>query len=461
MWRCGGSKVAAQREGTEAARESFDSYVHVLFYSGLISCQRASMRKPATIERLYLDFDGFFAAVEQQADPRLRDRPVGIVPFEGTEYTCVIACSKEAKAQGARNVMTVAEAKRVCPDMVLVPQKPDLYRRAHNALLSEISAVIPVAAVKSIDELTCDLSGTDIADPEGLARRIKARIRDHIGAFVTCSIGFAANRQLAKIAGKMDKPDGVTVWRPEIMPAPLLPLPFDDIPGIGPRMERRLTRAGVHGMAGLLALQPKQMRALWGNVTGERLWYALHGYDVKTPISGRGMFGHGRVLPPEMRGIEHAREFSRLLLVKAARRMRRARFFAGRLWLWLATRQGRDDGRWFGQRPLPVVQDDQACLSALEALWRAARSALPANIRIVRIGVTLLELWPAGARQLDLLLDDDLERRRWEAVTAAIDGLNARFGRTVLSVGPWTPPPGGNAGGKISYTRIPSAEDFW
>jgi len=415
------------------------------------------MRKPDTIERLYLDFDGFFASVEQQARPRLRGRPVGIVPFAGTRSTCVIACSKEAKARGVKNVMAVAEALRICPDMVLAPQSPDLYRRAHNALLSEIAAVIPIAAVKSIDELTCDLESRDIRDPEGLASRIKRRIRDHVGPYITCSIGFAANRQLAKIAGKMNKPDGVTIWRPQDMPGPLLPVPFAKIPGIGSRMERRLALAGVFDTAGLLALQPKQMRKLWNNVTGERLWYALHGYDVKTPPSRRGMFGHGRVLPPALRSMAHARVFSRLLLVKAARRMRRAGFLAGRLWLWLAMRED----RWFGQWTLPAVRDDRACLVALETLWTQARRALPESARIIRIGVTLLDLSPASERQLDLFLNDDRERRRWETLSAAMDRLNARYGKTVLSIGPWTPPPGGHAGGKISYTRIPQAEDFW
>lgn len=415
------------------------------------------MRKPDTIERLYLDFDGFFASVEQQARPGLRGRPVGVVPFAGTRHTCVIACSKEAKARGVKNVMPVAEALRVCPDLVLAPQSPDLYRRAHNALLSEIAAVIPIAAVKSIDELTCDLEPPDIRDPEGLAGRIKRRIRDHVGPYITCSIGFAANRQLAKIAGKMNKPDGVTIWRPEDMPGPLLPLPLSGIPGIGSRMEQRLARAGVFDTAGLLALQPKQMRKLWNNVTGERLWYALHGYDVKAPPSQRGMFGHGRVLPPALRDMEHARGFSRLLLVKAARRMRRAGFFAGRLWLWLAMR----DDRWFGQWTLPAVRDDRACLTALETLWAQARRELPASARIIQIGVTLLDLSPASERQLDLFLDDDRERQRWETLSAAMDRLNARYGKTVLSIGPWTPPPGGHAGGKISYTRIPRAEDFW
>ena len=203
------------------------------------------MRRPGTIERLYLDFDGFFASVEQQVRPRLRGRPVGVVPFASTSHTCVIACSKEAKRHGVTNVMPVLEARQKCPEIVLVPQNPDIYRRAHHALLAEISAVIPVDAVKSIDELTCRLEPADRAAPRALAARIKARIRDNIGPCVTCSIGFAANRQLAKMAGKIDKPDGVTIWCPEDMPAPLFKLPLRDVPWTGKRILRRPQAADV------------------------------------------------------------------------------------------------------------------------------------------------------------------------------------------------------------------------
>ena len=281
------------------------------------------MRRPLDIERLYIDCDGFFASVEQQVHPHLRGKPVGVVPFKDATHTCVIACSREAKLRGVKNVMGLEEARECCPDIIFVPQSPDLYRRAHNALLSEITAVIPIDAVKSIDEITCRVSPSERGDPRALGLKIKKRIADNIGPFITCSIGFAANRQLAKMASKSSKPNGNMAWHPDEMPGPLLKLTLRDIPGIGARMEQRLARYGITSMAELLATQPKHMRKLWGNVTGERLWYALHGYDVQAPPSGRGMYGHGRVLPPDHRTAEHAKSASRLLLVKAARRMRR------------------------------------------------------------------------------------------------------------------------------------------
>lgn len=422
------------------------------------------MRKPNEIERLYLDFDGFFASVEQQARPHLRGKPVGVVPFADAVHTCVIACSREAKRFGVKNVMPIAEARERCPDIILVPQSPDLYRRAHNALLSEITAVIPIDAVKSIDEMTCRLDIGERGDPQALGLRIKARIAKHIGPFITCSIGYAANRQLAKMACKVGKKltptgygDGNLVWHPRDMPGPLLSLQLSDIPGVGERMTQRLLRFGIVNMEQLLATQPKQMRQLWGNVTGERLWYALHGYDVQAQPSERGMYGHGRVLPPGFRKIDDARAASRLLLTKAARRMRRDGFNAGRLWLWLNIR----DNAWQRTAWLPAVRDDSAVLSTLETLWIHARNELPRSTSVLRIGVTLLDLTRADERQLDLLLNDDPARKRMESVTDAIDKLNSKYGRTLVSIGPWSPPPGGYAGGKISYTRIPRAEDFW
>ena len=414
------------------------------------------MRKPEQVEHLYLDFDGFFASVEQLRDPSLRGRPVGVIPYEGGR-TCIIACSREAKAQGVKNIMLVEDARKLCRDLVLVPQRPDLYRRAHNALVSEIASVVPIDQIKSIDELACRLAPDQRDDPAGLGQQIKRAIRYNIGATITCSIGFAANRHLAKIAGGTQKPDGMTIWHPDAMPGRLIRLPLQDIPGIGQSMYRRLGRAGIVDVETLLATQPKQLRAIWGNVTGERMWYALHGYAIEPPATQRGMFGHARVLPPDERGLEDARIIARLLLTKAARRVRRGGYYCSTLMLWL---RGYEQG-WGDVMTLPQVNDDQAVLQALTTLWSRVVSAIPRRTKIMRVGVTLGELTPANSRQLDYLLADDAHRQKWEAIGQAMDGLNGKYGRTVVSLGPWQSPNGGNVGGKISFTRIPAGEDFW
>jgi DNA polymerase-4 len=369
----------------------------------------------------------------------------------------VIACSREAKAKGVKNIMAVEDARRICPEIILVPQSPDLYRRAHNTLLAEIGSVIPIDAVKSIDELTCRLDDGQRNDPRLLAKRLKDTIAANVGPYITCSIGFAANRQLAKMAGKLDKPNGVTIWHPANMPAPLFQVPMGDIPGIGNNMRFKLLKAGIRSTEALYNTAPKHMRKLWNNVTGERLWYALHGYDIQAPESKRGMFGHGRVLPPENRSLAGAREICRLLLIKAARRLRRENYYCSGLWLWLSLR----NASWTSKRSLPIVNDDQALLSGLDAMWAEVALAYPKGTTVFRVGVTLYGLSPNGQRQLDMFNDDDKDRQRWERLNTAMDGLNAKYGKTVASLGLWNPPKGGHVGGKISYTRIPSAEDFW
>ena len=421
------------------------------------------MRYAERLESLYLDFDGFFASVMQQAMPNLRGKPVGVIPFDmkNAASTTVIACSKEAKAYGCQNVMRVPEARQICPEIVLVPQRPDLFRRAHMALLNEIEMEVPIGAVKSIDEFYCLLTEREAANPHALASRLKARISKNIGPYITCSIGFAQNPLLAKMACKMDKPDGVTVWQPESRRERLSPLPIDEVPGVGSRMLKRLYKAKLYTMTDLLDTQPKQMRALWKNVTGERLWYALHGYALRARPTSRGMYGHGRVLAPEWRALPKAENCSRLLVIRAARRMRRDGWAASRVIVWLDFYMGRNKGGWVEGEDLPAVSDDKACLDALKAIWQRIHAKLPKKTRAIRVGVTLMDLSQISERQLDFLYDDDRERQRWETLTNIKDILNRRYGKRVLEIGAYETPPGGWAGSKIAYTRIPSAEDFY
>lgn len=137
--------------------------------------------------------------------------------------------------------------------------------------------------------------------------------------------------------------------------------------------------------------------------------------------------------------------------------MRRDRWYSKRLTVWIATYQG----GWAGERALPLVNDDHACLSAMSLLWDKAKDEVGAGAQLARIGVTLMDLVPANERQLDLLNRDDEERQRWEALTGAVDHLNRRFGQRVVTMGSWASPKGGNVGGKIAFSRIPDAEDFW
>ena len=111
------------------------------------------MRLPDQLERLYMDFDSFFASVEQQDDPALRGRPVGVIPLD-TDGTSLIAASKEAKAAGATRGVSVREARQLCPGIALRTARHDRYVMVHNAILASVGAILPIRKVWSVDELS-------------------------------------------------------------------------------------------------------------------------------------------------------------------------------------------------------------------------------------------------------------------------------------------------------------------
>jgi DNA polymerase-4 len=414
------------------------------------------MRKPAGLERLYVDFDSFFASAEQHLQPHLRGRPVGIIPVD-SEHTGLIAVSREAKALGIKRGAYVRDVRRQCPGLVLVTARHERYVELHRTILHVIDGIVPIKAVCSIDEVVCALLPSEQAEGLALGRRVKEAIATRIGPTLTCSVGLGPNDLLAKIAAEMHKPDGLVAIHPNDLPRALLSLDLTDIPGIARGNAARLARAGVADMAALLRLQPKELRRLWGSVEGERMWMGLHGYTVERPETQRRMFGHGRVLPADWRHLNGAYAAARVLLVKASRRMRRAGFSARALALWLTDR---NSAGWYGEERFMPTWDDPSLLAALSHLFLHAEREDMRRSRSVH--VTLHDLVPLKDIEEDLFghTAEAQLKRRMEYLSVIADRLNTSHGQTLLHFGPWVDIPGGYAGAKIAFNRIPDAEDF-
>ena len=411
------------------------------------------MRRPTKPKRLYIDFDGFFASCEEQADPGLHGRPVGVIPFAGARNSCVIAANAAAKRFGVTTGTGIDEARRLCPRITLAPQRPDLYVRTHHRVVAAVLSVLPVDVVCSIDELAAVLGERD--RPEEVAGRIKRRIRRAVGERITCSIGCAPNRWLAKIAADLDKPDGLTVLFPDDLPGPLLDLGLDALPGVGGRMRARLKRGGMATVEDVWNSSPGRLRSLWGNVNGARFWYALHGYAVEPPVTKRGSIGHSRVLPPGERSVQLARPMARQLVVKAARRLRREGLLARRL---ILSTDFFNAPAWTASTVVARANDDLTCLDALSALW-AALARARGRATLFRITVSFDRFIPSDEAQLELPFENPDEKRRLGRLNAAVDSINGRYARTLVGYGGCAPP-GGYAGAKIAYGRIPRLEDF-
>lgn len=198
---------------------------------------------------LTIDFNSFFASVEQQERPELRGKPVGIVPVLA-ETTGCIAVSLEAKAAGLTRNARVADARRICPGIVIVEARPEVYINYHRRLAAVIAPHVAETKMQSIDEVTAKLHAfLNRAQAETLAREIKADITRQVGPLLRSSIGIAPTWLLAKVASDMQKPDGLVILEEADIPAKLLHLKPGDIAGIGPNIQRRLEGHGITTMA--------------------------------------------------------------------------------------------------------------------------------------------------------------------------------------------------------------------
>src|ERR1700733_12891319 len=195
---------------------------------------------------LFVDLNSYFASCEQQERPELRNRPVAVVPMMA-DTTCCIAASYEAKAHGVKTGTIVADAKRMCPNIVLVEARHEVYVDYHHRIVDAVESCLPVTAVMSIDEMACRLMGRErplLAALE-LGRKVKARIQEQVGPFLRSSVGLATSRYLAKVASDIEKPDGLVALPLDVLPEALRRLTLRDLPGIGAKTEKRLNEKGI------------------------------------------------------------------------------------------------------------------------------------------------------------------------------------------------------------------------
>lgn len=380
------------------------------------------------LRALYVDFNSYFASVEQQLRPGLRGRPVGVLPVLA-ETTCCIAASYEAKAFGVKTGTPVYEARKLCPDIVLVAARPPLYVEMHHRLVAAVESCTPVGRVLSIDEMVCPLMGGEQQCDRALAlaARIKATIAAQVGAHLRSSIGIAPNTFLAKLASNMQKPDGCTVIEAAELPQVLHKLRLRDIKGIGQAMESRLRRHGIETVAQLCAANAATLRAAWGSIEGERLHAKLRGAEIATAATRRASVSHSHVLPPDMRDAAAACSVLHRLLQKAATRLRSYGLIAGNLHLRLTYR---DDQVWRADQHVDRTADTRVFLHAFELLWRR-RPARKAPL--LAVGIALTNLDDAAHRTRDLFGDDGDDGAG--ALDSVIDAINRRYGKHALYFG--------------------------
>lgn len=376
---------------------------------------------------LFVDMNAYFASVEQHDDPRLRGLPVAVVPVEARTSSC-IAVNYLAKKFGVRVGSPVWEAQKLCPGIRCVPAHPERYVEVHKEIVRAVGRCIPVSKVMSIDEMACALMGDERepAKAEAIARSIKVEMRHSLGEVLTCSIGIGPNVMLAKVAGDLQKPDGLTVIRPDELPERLYSLKITDFPGIGPRMEKRFHRYGVTTTRQLMQLTQPALAVVWGSkVHAERWFHLLRGEDVPDVPTRRRTVGHSHVLPPAQRTPEGSRGVMVRLIHKACARLRSIGYWAGAMAIGVKYADG---VRWHTARKLPHCQDTLQWLLAFGDMW----DERPADVGPpMQVWMTLTDLVPAAAATPSLIP----EEQQATALSHAMDAINRKFGKHAVRFG--------------------------
>ncbi|HCW52080.1 MAG TPA: DNA polymerase IV [Clostridiales bacterium] len=371
---------------------------------------------------LHVDMDAFFASVEQVLDPTLAGRPV-IVCGRAEERGVVSAASYEARRYGVRSAMPTAQAKRLCPEGVFVSANHRAYREYSRRVLGVLKRFTPLFEQTSVDEAYLDITGCEklLGGPVAAARKVKEAVRAETG--LTCSVGVAPNRLLAKMGSEMQKPDGLTLIRVEDVPGLIWPLPVGRLHGVGPRTAARLRALGLQTI-GDLARYPVDLLVREFGVAGRHLHDAANGRD-ETPVTPPDEAGAPKSLSRETtfsRDVDDAEELERALLALSedvASRLRREGY-RGRT-VTVKIRRA-DFSTVTRSRTLGTPTD------LTEEIYEAARSAFASwwrpsvRIRLLGVGVTNLETGGDGPRTL---FDP---REKLQRVSRAVDRIRNRYG---------------------------------
>ncbi len=383
-------------------------------------CEHESVPGEATI--LHADLDAFYASVEQRDDPRLRGRPV--IVGAGV----VLAASYEAKARGVRTAMGGRQARRLCPQAVVVSPRMSAYSEASKAVFEVFRHTTPLVEGLSIDEAFLDVGGLRRVSgtPTEIAVRLRREVRERVGLPIT--VGVARTKFLAKVASTVAKPDGLLVVPPDAELAFLHPLPVERLWGVGPvsaskLRDRRIVTVGTVAHVGQAALV-----SILGPALGRHLHALAHNRDPRPVQVGRRRrsMGAQRALGRTPRSPDAIDAALAGLVDRVTRRMRAA----GRTGRTVVLRMRFDDFcRATRSHTLPrATANSQAILHTARSLLHTAGPMIEQR-GLTLVGVAVANLDDDGALQLPLPFDHygsgDLD--------AALDALRDRFGSAAVT----------------------------
>jgi DNA polymerase IV len=371
---------------------------------------------------LHADLDAFYAAVEQRDDRRLRGRPV--IVGAGV----VLAASYEAKAYGVRTAMGGAQARRLCPQAVVVAPRMSAYAEASKAVYRVFEDTTPLVEGLSIDEAFLDVRGLErlSGSPIQIAARLRRAVRERVGLPIT--VGVARTKFLAKVASGVAKPDGLLVVPPPDELSFLHPLPVERLWGVGPVTARKLHDRGINTVGQVAWLDEDELMSMLGRGAGRHLYALAHNRDPRSVKVGRRRrsIGSQCALGRSPKSPESVNATLAALVDRVTRRMRTA----GRAGRTVVLRLRFDDySRVTRSYTLPhATAHTETILATARGLLATAMPMIERQ-GLTLVGVAVANLDNASAAQLVLPFD----RRSDDGLDRALDQIRDRFGAAALT----------------------------
>jgi DNA polymerase-4 len=375
---------------------------------------------------MHIDLNSCYAIIEQQANPLIRNKPVGVAAYS-SPGGFIIASSYEARKLGIK-LMRIRDAQEICKDIIILTPDPEKYFDAHRrfkeVLLRYTNAVTP----KSIDEFVMDFKGS-LARQRGrslidVGYQIKRDIKEELGEYVTVNIGIAPNRFLAKLAAGMDKPDGLDIITAEEIYNLYGQLDLLDLPGINHRYRARLNLAGIYTPLDFLAAPMyKLKKEVFKSVVGYYWYLRLRGYEVDGETFQTRSFGNDYAVGNKTSDPDEVSRLIMKLCEKTGRRLRKHDYQGQGVSMGINF----ENGEWWGKSKktsAPVYSTQEIFLSVMRMLRGFEYPA-----RVTHIHLAVFNVTPVKPRQLGLFDNTRLDTR---SLAEASDIVNDRYGEFTM-----------------------------
>jgi DNA polymerase IV len=379
---------------------------------------------------MHIDYDSFFASVEQQANPFLRGKPVAVTGGPSKRGIAVTA-SAQAKRLGVKTGMPMFEIEKLCPDIIAVRGDFKKYSYVHKQSLKIFNKYTDLVEPFSIDEAFLDITTTIklFGSAEKIARMIKQDIQTRLGSYITCSIGIGPNKLMAKLVSDFNKPNGLFIVDDSNINEVLRSAELEDFCGIGPRLADRLKKMGINNVEQLQNADLNRLYKNFGNVAGSFLKSTSLGInhekvksiEFKEPVKS---VSHQHTLAKNTRDPKIIRSNLRRLSEMVAKRLRKHGMM-GRT-IFIALRDS--DRNWYGNNMNNFRHTDSGreIFTLVEKLYLDMK--WDRETRLVAVGISNLI---QKACKMEPLFEKD---QRSEKINTIIDTINDRFGDfTIIS----------------------------